>query len=163
MKSILRYKFVPKFQMRDNKTQETLVCGSEYGLKLGIMRRITNDLGYDKIRKSRKTNITTEELYSHLEKMDERTKTIDKEMYWVAIDELIYSAKEYKNFYLKLKEKIEKLFEVIEEEIPKKNELLLSYGTLLPVYKTLLERKDAEIKRLKEKAGKKNLLSRIFN
>jgi hypothetical protein len=51
MESALRYSFVPKFVIDEGLIKKTLFCDSGYGLILGIIKDVTNNLGYDKIRK----------------------------------------------------------------------------------------------------------------
>jgi hypothetical protein len=155
MESILRYSFVPKFQIIGGKFNKTFALNSGYGLQLGIMSEVTNDLGYNKIRNSRKTNITNDELYSHLEKMDKRTQAIKDKVSKSFTSGLIYLWDEERNYLNTTYKKLEG----IRDKMYERN--LNDEFTILE-YKSQIKQKDAEIKRLKEK-NQRNLLSRIFN
>ncbi len=163
-KDILRNSFAYKFEIERNGVSRVFITSSARGLQIGIVNGVTNGLGYEKIRKSKKTNITTEELYSHLKKMDKTVKAYEKAPYWVAIKELFYI---HESYVKDLNKYLDEKLDLIKEEVLGLGETFLelksSGKSLIDVYENQLKEKDAKIKRLEKRLKKKSLLSRIFN
>ncbi len=152
---VLKASFLPKFTIKTEKYNKTFILSSAYGLHLGIMIDSTNGLGYDKIRKSRKTNITTDELYSHLKKMDEETQSIKDRILKSFTGELIYLWDEEKNYLNKVYDKLGEIKKDLEERFTGDEFTILEY-------KSQLKQKDAEIERLRNNLSKKSLFSKVF-
>jgi hypothetical protein len=156
--NVLKASFLPKFTIENEKYNKTFLLDSVYGLHLGIMCDVTGNLGYNKIRKSRKTNITIDELYSHLREMDEKTQHNRDRISKSFTSGLIRLWDEETNYLNKCNGRIDEIKIELGNVLTKDD-----FESVILEYKSQLKQKDAEIKRLKEKGGKKSLLSRVFS
>jgi hypothetical protein len=154
--NVLRASFLPIFKIETEKYNKTFILNSAYSLHLGILLDATSGLGYDKIRKSRRTNITNDELTSHLREMDEKVQHNTDRVLKSFTSGLIRLWDDETNYFNEIYHKLGK----VKEEAENRN---LMDEITNSEYKSQLKQKDAEIEKLREKLGKRSLLSRILN
>ncbi len=96
----IKYIFTPKFTSIDKGVMRTLICDYPSLLKLGVMGEVTNKLGYNQIRNPCKNKdeeeISIEELYSHLEDMDEAVRRFERHYTQMGMEYLINVSNENK-------------------------------------------------------------------